>query len=567
MTLSIRETFAGRHVLVTGTSGFVGKVWLAMVLDSLPEVARFYVLLRKKGLRPVTHRFEKIVNTSPVFKPLHEKHGAELGHYMAARVEVIEGDISAPDFGMDARAAERLKRDLDLVVNCAGLVDFNPDVRLAMATNIDGAIGAAEFVSECDNARLLHVSTCYVAGNRSGSIGEEIVDGYAPCGDEFDPQAEYEDAQAVAERLESELETPEAEEELAQHVLEGIRKRGMDETSPALVKNMTRRKRAQRIKRVMVKEGERRAARWGWPNTYTWSKSISEQLLQRRAAELGVEFSVVRPAIVESSQTFPFPGWNEGFNTSGPLVYLLGTWFKHLPGKKHNAFDVIPVDMLCKGITLVGAALLAGEAQRVYQTGTSHSNPISIDRAVELTALAHRVYLRKHGETALDRVVLSRWDGARTPVEHMFSVPNIRKTARGLSGLLRRTGGKAPGKLRKQAEQAADALGAADKQLKGVQRVCELFQPFIHDNAWVFESTSMRSHRVAEPEFRFEPASINWRDYWMNVHVPGLRRWCFPQFEGKAIPTYAPEHVFKLALLEPSSTPRVAARARMPAAG
>jgi hypothetical protein len=38
--LSIHESFAGRHVLLTGASGFFGKVWLAMVLHRVPESAR-----------------------------------------------------------------------------------------------------------------------------------------------------------------------------------------------------------------------------------------------------------------------------------------------------------------------------------------------------------------------------------------------------------------------------------------------------------------------------------------------------------------------------------------------
>ena len=41
-----------------------------------------------------------------------------------------------------------------------------------------------------------------------------------------------------------------------------------------------------------------------------------------------------RPAIVESAVAFPTPGWNEGLNTSGPLAYFVGTWFRHLPARK-----------------------------------------------------------------------------------------------------------------------------------------------------------------------------------------------------------------------------------------
>ena len=51
LPVSIRETLAGKHILLTGASGFVGKVWLAMVLHNIPQVGRIYILLRERRLR------------------------------------------------------------------------------------------------------------------------------------------------------------------------------------------------------------------------------------------------------------------------------------------------------------------------------------------------------------------------------------------------------------------------------------------------------------------------------------------------------------------------------------
>ena len=63
----------------------------------------------------------------------------------------------------------------------------------------------------------------------------------------------------------------------------------------------------------------------GWPNTYTFTKSLGESLLATRGA--GLPIAIVRPSIVETSTHQPFRGWNEGINTSAPLSYLLGTYF------------------------------------------------------------------------------------------------------------------------------------------------------------------------------------------------------------------------------------------------
>ena len=137
--LSILRSFAGRRVLLTGASGFVGKVWLAMILHRVPTVGKIWVLLRKKALRPAIDRFEKMVASSPVFRPLHELHGPRMAEFIASRIEVVEGDVSLPGLGIeDPALAERLHRDIDLIFNCAGLVDFDPDLREAVSANVDG---------------------------------------------------------------------------------------------------------------------------------------------------------------------------------------------------------------------------------------------------------------------------------------------------------------------------------------------------------------------------------------------------------------------------------------------
>lgn len=544
-TLSILESYRGKTVLVTGTSGFVGKVWLAMVLDRIPEIGKLVVVLRKKGLRPVSHRFEKIVNTSPVFKPLHDRFGADLSDYISERVEVIEGDISKPDFGMDADTAARVKAECDLVINCAGLVDFNPDVRQAIGSNIDGAIYAADFAIEAD-CQLVHVSTCYVRGRNDGRVDESITVGYSPNGETIDPAAEVETMREVIAELEAAHATEDAEAVLAVEVRQKIKDRGLDETNATLFKNMLRRERQQKLKRVMARIGTERADALGWPNTYTWSKSLAEQLLAMRADEAGLDYTVLRPAIVESSRYFPFAGWNEGFNTSGPVVYVLGTYVRHLPAGDDVPFDVIPVDMVCNGITIAGAAVMAGTHNSVYQAASSGSNCIYMKRAVELTALAHRKQLRRSGSTAMDRMLRARFDCRTSKVDHALALPRIQRTARSISKTMRGLPKSLPKPVRSQGKAVAKAAELADKQLKGVQKVFEVFQPFIHDHRWVFETEAMKRHQVAEPEFAFEPESIDWRSYWMDVHVPGLYRWTFPTYEGKAAETHKPAHAFSL---------------------
>lgn len=559
MALSVQETFKNKHVMVTGVTGFLGKVFFTMLMDRLPGVGKVYVLLRKKGLRGAKRRFDKIMNSSPALRPLHEKHGADLATFMATRVEVVDGDISQPGLGMDPAINARLMKDVDVIINCAGLVDFAPDVRWAIETNVHGTMNTARWASDSRKARLLQISTCYVVGLQSGTVEEQVRMGVAPCGDAYDARAEYNDLQAAIAGILEECDGDAFGEMVEARVQLRIEQDGLDTDNETLMKNVRKRERERQITRKMVEEGERRADRWGWPNIYTYSKSMAERLLTEE--KLDCDWALFRPAIVESSMEFPFPGWNEGFNTCGPLAYLLKTWFRGVPGAVDHPFDVIPVDVVCEAMFVAATALMHGTHNPVYHCGSSDRATFTVERGIELTSLAHRQHMREHGESFLERSVLSRWDGVRTKPDGLFSAKNVRKSAQGLSKFLNKVSG--PKAVEKHASKLAKSIDSAENSLKPVEKICDLFRPFIHDNRWVFETKSLVKHHIVEDNFRFEPENkINWRHYWLQVHVPGLRRWSFPAFEGKKVETYKPEHKFTLRTAATEATATATAGSR-----
>lgn len=549
--LSIRETYAGRKVLITGSSGFVGKVWLAMMLQRLPEIGHIYVVLRGKG-RGVADRFERLVNTSPGFKALHEEFGPDLSRHISDRVSVIEGDISAPDMGIDPETAKRVKADVDLVINSAGLVEFNPDIREALSSNVEGAVYAMQFAKECDHAAFVHISTCYVAGMQDGRVPETVVAGTTPDGQPFDAEKEFVELKAIVDRVEAEQAKPESMDALREQVLERIRDRGY-EPSEKRVGEMVKRLARKQLKEAMTQAGTDRSQELGWTNTYTYTKALGEALIAARSGDLA--YSVFRPAIVESAMEYPFPGWNEGFNTCGPMVYLSGTWLRHIPAKPGNPFDVVPVDQLCRAITIVGAATMRKINDPVYHCGTSDRNLLTIDRGIDLSALGHRQHLRRKGETPLRRLVLSRWDVVSADPEHVLNVGNIRSVLRQSARFLKRgLPEKIPSEVREKADDLAKSTDSAERRLRQIDEVLDLFQPFTHDTFTIFECQAIAKFDVVEPEFRFEPEAIDWREYWLDAHLPGLRRWCFPEYEGRDRESYVAPDEFKL--LQPAAAQR-----------
>jgi len=50
--------------------------------------------------------------------------------------------------------------------------------------------------------------------------------------------------------------------------------------------------------------------------------------------------------------------------------------------------------MVCRGMTLIAAAIVARRNARIYQLATSAINPVNMGRSIELTGLAHRKHYR-----------------------------------------------------------------------------------------------------------------------------------------------------------------------------
>src|SRR5262249_21700033 len=159
--LSVRKALAGKHILLIGVTGFIGKVWMVDLLGEVPDIAKITLLIRRNRTTTAQRRFEKIVEESPTLDGLQKTHGPRLGDFLREKIEVVEGDVSLPGLGLDPETRARLARSLDLIVNSAGLTDFNPDLREALSSNVESAQHLLEFLRSADHAALMHLSTCY----------------------------------------------------------------------------------------------------------------------------------------------------------------------------------------------------------------------------------------------------------------------------------------------------------------------------------------------------------------------------------------------------------------------
>ncbi len=522
---SVRRAMAGRHVMLIGVTGFIGKVWLANTLMDLPKIGKIYLLIRRQKSNPAQRRFEKMVEDSPVFDPLFEKYGAGLGDYLRDKVEVLEGDVTQAGLGLDPETALRLQTSLDLIVNSSGLTDFNPDLRDALITNTDAAMYILDFVRESDHAGLLHLSTCYVAGERDGRVTEKLIPNYTPHRvPNFDAEQELRSLHEIIAKAERQAEGEEVTAGLKSQSL--AKEHAAKGLQGAALENQIRKNRIRWLKTYLTDEGTRRAKELGWPNTYTLTKSLAESLIVKYGA--GLPIAVVRPAIVETSVAKPFLGWNEGINTSASLSYLLGTYFRQLPTNESKRLDIIPVDAVCAGMTLIAAAIMERRHDQLYQLATSVTNPCDMGRSIELTSLGHRKHYR--AQEGLESWLRLRFDAipvSKTRYQRM-SAPAQKAIVKSIQRIM------SPLPLKKT------PLVKTERSLERVEKLIELFEPFILFNEHDFAADNIEklSHALVEDEceeFRYKARTLDWWDYWINVHIPALRRWTYPLIEGRPL--------------------------------
>lgn len=95
----------------------------------------------------------------------------------AADFRIVPGDITAADLGMTADDADRVRGTATVVFHLAALYDLGVERDPAMRVNVEGTRHVNRFVAGARALRHYHyVSTCYVAGKRTGTILESELE-------------------------------------------------------------------------------------------------------------------------------------------------------------------------------------------------------------------------------------------------------------------------------------------------------------------------------------------------------------------------------------------------------
>ena len=543
MKLSPTEIYKDRRIFLIGSTGFLGKVTLSMLLQRFPNIGGVYVTVRARSQEESETRFWNSVITAPPFDPLRERYGNALEGFIRDKVVVRGGDIAETDLGYDEELAQSIAGDIDIIINSAGNVTFNPTLESGLRTNVVGTQNVIAFARRMKRPALVHVSTCFVAGNRSGAVWEsDPVLGYFPRkhelqGVEFSVDQEINDCAKLAERVREEARDAMMVARFRELARKRLNEEGRDADDPDALGLAVARERKVWTRTRLTDLGVERAAWWGWPNIYTYTKALGEQLV---AAETGIVRSIVRPSIVESALSYPFPGWNEGFTTTAPIIFLVRKGQTKIPANEKLILDITPVDQVASVMLAVAAEACIEEPRLVYQAATGDSNPNNMERIIGLVGLDKR----KHFQEKETGIKLLNEIAARieprpvsTSTYEKTSIPMINSAAKKAASLLDRArprwGG---GRVVEVIDRVKTSVDRVEEITRETDEAFDMFRPFTIQNAYVFRSDNVRAlfARIREEEqslLNWHPEKLDWYDYWLNIHLPGLTKWVFPTLE------------------------------------
>ncbi|KAI8512892.1 cyclin-dependent kinase inhibitor far1 [Branchiostoma belcheri] len=161
---SVVEYYRGKTVLVTGATGFMGKVLVEKLLRSCPDLEGLYLMVRPKAGQTPTERINGIL-----FDQLRQ-----LQPDFQSKLRPITSDLLEPDLGLSQSDEELLVSKVNIVFHSAAMVKFQEHLKYSLQMNVlatQRLLGLCQKMTSLE--AFIHVSTAYAYCNRQ--FIEEIV--------------------------------------------------------------------------------------------------------------------------------------------------------------------------------------------------------------------------------------------------------------------------------------------------------------------------------------------------------------------------------------------------------
>ncbi|CAN1263471.1 Alcohol-forming fatty acyl-CoA reductase [Linum perenne] len=263
-----------------------------------------------------------------------------------------------------------------------------------------------------------------------------------------------------------------------------------------------------------------RARHYGWPNTYTFTKAMGEMIVLNSKGD--IPLVIMRPTMITSTLKHPFPGWIEGARTIDAFIvnYAKGR-VKMLVYGPQVILDLIPADIVVNAIIVamgMAVAVANKNLDLIYHLGSSRNNPIKVSdvHRIVVTFFKKNPWTdRRNGKVVRPKKIttFSSITSFRIYKTIHFQLPL--KVLGMWNAML----------CNKYQVRYMDSC----RKFKFGMRFIGYYKHYLLSKA-VFDDTNLKklvkwtseNGDDEREQLNLDTGSIDWEDYLMNAHIPGL---------------------------------------------
>lgn len=147
--VEIKSFMKDKTILISGATGFIGKVLVEKLLRDCSDLARIYILVRpSKGSNDISTRFDDY-KENIIFE-----HIKQTKPHVMEKLLPIQGDLLQKGLGMKVADYRLLCDCVNIVYHCAASVRFSDPLKSAVLLN---SIGTKQMLDLAAQAKHLKV--------------------------------------------------------------------------------------------------------------------------------------------------------------------------------------------------------------------------------------------------------------------------------------------------------------------------------------------------------------------------------------------------------------------------
>ena len=228
---NLKDFYFGKTILVTGATGFIGRLLVAKLLR-LGNVKEILICSRPKKGKSNEERLNSIFNGF-LFENV-----AKFDKTFKSKLRIMNCDLELKDLGISSDDKKYIKSNVEIIIHAAATVRFDELLKKAIQINVYGTKSFLDLALETENLQsFVHISTAFTQCPL-----EHIKETF------YEPPLEYHTALCMVESLSDDQ---------------------IDSLTPKLIAP--------------------------WPNTYTFTKAIAEDLVRQYSNQLPI--GIIRPSI------------------------------------------------------------------------------------------------------------------------------------------------------------------------------------------------------------------------------------------------------------------------------